>query len=118
MKGNEKPLAHFIGGLRRPAWVGSITLSWPLVGLYVYDDRLEFGPGFKFMRRFERPSRVFAASDLKLVGPTESGVRFTFADGESWIFATGDREAVLRLMAVHGVPTTSDVVPANWWPPL
>lgn len=107
-----------MGGLRRPAWIGSITYSWPLIGLYVYDDRFEFGPGFKFMRRFSRPIRTFRADDLALIGPTGSGVRFTFEDGDRWIFGTAFGDEVLRTVAEHGVRMTSEVIRARWWPPL
>src|SRR5437773_2375401 len=34
--------AHFVGGLRRPMSIGSVTYTWPLIGLHVYPDHLEF----------------------------------------------------------------------------
>ena len=77
-----------------------------------------FGSGFKFMRRFERPMRIFKPDDLALIGPTGSGIRFTFKDGERWIFGTAFRSEVLRIMADYGVPVTSEVIQARWWPPL
>jgi hypothetical protein len=111
-------LAHFVGGLRRPLAVGSVTYTWPLIGLYVYAERFEFGPGFRFMRRLSRPVRVFRPSEVELVGPTKHGIRFTFKDGDRWLFTQCDIPAVLRAVADRGVAVTSDVEPARWLPPL
>jgi hypothetical protein len=111
-------LAHFIGGLRRPLAIGSVTYTWPLIGLYVYADRFEFGPGFRFMRRLSRPVRVFHASEVDIVGPTNNGVRFTFKDGERWLFTQCNMPAVLKAIADLGVTVTSTVEPARWMPPL
>ncbi len=55
---------HFVGGLRRPARIGSVTYSWRLVGLYVFADRFEFGPAIPLMRRISRPLKVFKPADL------------------------------------------------------
>lgn len=118
MKTSDRPITYFVGGLRRPLRVGSYTLTWPLVGLYVFDNRLEFGAGLKFMRRLTRTIKTFSADEVALVGPTDRGVRFTFTNGERWIFGWCDIAAVMNAMAELGIPTTSEVVPANWWPPL
>ena len=115
---NGPLLAHFVGGLRRPLAIGAVTYTWPLIGLYVYGDRFEFGPGFKFMRRLSRPIRVFQPGEVELVGPTHNGVRFTFKDGERWLFTQCNVPAVLRAVAELGVAVTSAVEPARWIPPL
>lgn len=118
MSNSQGLQAHFVGGLRRPAYVGSVTYTWPLIGLYVYPDRLEFGPGFKFMRRLSPPMKTFSPDEIELVGPTKNGVRFTFKNSERWIFSSCNVAAVTRVMAQMGVPTTREVVPARWSPPL
>ena len=110
--------AHFVGGLRRPASIGSLSYTWPLIGLYVYPDCFEFGPGFKFMRRLSPLVKTFSRDEVQLVGPTNNGVRFTFKNGELWIFGSCNVVAVMDAMAQRGVPTTNEVVPARWWPPL
>ncbi len=116
---NSEPLrAHFVGGLRRPASIGSVTYSWPLIGLYIYSNHLEFGPGFKFMRRLSPPVKSFKSDDIELVGPTNHGVRFTFRNGESWIFGRSNISAVMSEMEKLGVKTTKEVIPAHWMPPL
>ena len=114
----EESLEHFVGGLRRPLAFGSITYSWPLIGLYVYADRFEFGPGFRFMRRFSRPVKVFTAGDVSTVGPTRNGVRFTFTDGERWIFGWCDVPRVLAAVESRGIEVIATVEPSHWWPPL
>ena len=118
MSNREGLDAHFVGGLRRPTSVGSVTYTWPLIGLYVYADRLEFGPGFKFMRRLSPPVKKFSLDEIELVGPTKHGVRFTFKNGERWIFGRCNVAGVMSTMARLDVPTTKEVVPAQWWPPL
>jgi len=110
--------AHFVGGLRRPTSIGSVTYTWPLIGLYVYSDHLEFGPGFKFMRRLSPPVKTFSPEEIELVGPTTNGVRFTFKNGEQWIFGNCDVAGVMKTMAQLGVPATKKVVPARYRPPL
>jgi hypothetical protein len=114
----ETLLVHFVGGLRRPTLVGSVTYSWPLIGLYVYPDHLEFGPGFKFMRRVSPPLKVFTVDEIENVGPTNHGVRFTFRNGEQWIFGRTDIGGVVRALEAQGVSITPEVVPSRWWPPL
>ena len=118
MSRSERLLAHFIGGLRRPAGVGSVSYSWPLIGLYVFADHLEFGPGFRFMRRISRPVRVFRAEDVAIVGSTGYGVRFTFIDGERWIFGRCDVPRVLGALSSQGIEMANSIEPANWLPPL
>lgn len=118
MSNREGLQAHFVGGLRRPTSIGSVTYTWPLIGLYVYRDRLEFGPGFRFMRRLSPPVMRFSANDIDLVGPTKNGVRFTFKNGERWIFGQCNVDGVINAMARLGVPTTKEVLPARWLPPL
>ena len=118
MSNREGLKAHFVGGLRRPKSIGSVTYTWPLIGLYVYSDHLEFGPGFKFMRRLSPPVKTFSPDEIDLVGPTNNGVRFTFKNGERWIFGDCDVAGVMNTMAQLGVQTTKEVVPARWSPPL
>ena len=118
MTNNEALQAHFVGGLRRPASIGSVNYSWPLIGLYVYPHRFEFGPGFKFMRRLSRPVKTFSPDEIELVGPTKHGVRFTFRNGERWLFGRCNVRAVMNEMVKREVPTTQEVVPARWMPPL
>jgi len=118
MNDREKPQLHFVGGLRRPAAVRSVTYSWPLVGLYIYSDRLAFGPGLQFMRKISRPLKVFTAGDIESVGATDHRVRFTFKNGERWIFGWCNVAGVLRVMAERGVHINTEVVPARWTPPL
>lgn len=105
---------HFVGGLRRPARIGSVTYSWPLVGLYVFADRFEFGPAIPLMRRISRPLKVFKPADLQSAGPTKRGVRLTFGNGEQWIFGWCDVRLVLRVLKERGVPITDEVIPARW----
>jgi len=100
--------AHFVGGLRRPTSVGSVTCTWPLIGLYVYPDRLEFGTGFKFMRRLSPPVKKFNLDEIELVGPTKHGVRFTFKNGERWIFGRCNVAGVMSAMARLDLPTTKE----------
>ena|ERR1700688_1911446 len=118
MSNREGLLAHFVGGLRRPTSVGSLTYTWPLIGLYVYPGRLEFGPGFRFMRRLSPPVKRFSLDEIELVGPTTYGVRFTFKNGERWIFGRCNVAEVMSAMARLNIPTTKEVVPARWSPPL
>jgi hypothetical protein len=118
VSGSELLQGHFVGGLRRPGSIGTITYSWPLIGLYLYSKHLEFGPGFKFMRRLSGPVKAFSPDEVELVGPTSHGVRFTFKNGEKWIFGRCNVSAVMSAMEKLGVPITMDVVPARWTPPL
>ena len=118
MSDPEDLRAPFVGGLRRPTAIGSVTYTWPLIGLYVYSNHLEFGPGFKFMRRLSPPVKQFSLDEIELVGPIKHGVRFTFKNGERWIFGRCNVVGVMSAMARLNVPTTKEVVPARWSPPL
>ena len=112
------PKAHFVGGLRRPLGSGSVTYSWPLIGLYVFPDHFEFGPALWFLRRISPPIKIFTATDVNTAGPTGRGVRITFSNGERWIFGWCDVRRVLQALAEYGISTTNEIEAAHWTPPL
>jgi len=62
--------------------------------------------------------KTFSPGEIEIVGPTNHGVRFTFRNGERWIFGRCNVTAVMNEMVKREVPTTQEVVPARWTPPL